>query len=105
MEETVGLVCQAANDLPMSIIITGIGNASFKLMEELDGDGKRLRSGQLQAKRDIVQFVPMRNFSHGDVNTLLASHVLKEVPGQVVSYFRMIGRDPNPPFQPSVSKF
>ncbi|KAG1338572.1 Protein BONZAI 3 [Cocos nucifera] len=51
-----------ASDLPLSILIVGVGGADFKQMEILDADnGKRLESstGRI-ATRDIVQFVPMR---------------------------------------------
>ncbi|RWW27479.1 hypothetical protein GW17_00008090 [Ensete ventricosum] len=52
-----------ASDLPMSILIVGVGGADYKEMEILDADnGKRLESstGRI-ATRDIVQFVPMRD--------------------------------------------
>lgn len=54
-----------ASKLPMSIIIVGVGNADFAAMEFLDGDSRRLRShtGE-EAARDIVQFVPFREFRH-----------------------------------------
>ena len=32
------LIVQAANNLPLSIIIVGIGNANFSNMQILDGD-------------------------------------------------------------------
>lgn len=53
----------AASCLPMSIIIVGVGGADFSAMEFLDSDDRLLHSptGQL-ASRDIVQFVPFRNF-------------------------------------------
>jgi hypothetical protein len=51
-----------ASTLPMSIIIVGVGNAEFDAMEELDGDTVRLSSRGKVAARDIVQFVPMREF-------------------------------------------
>nr|XP_023411337.1 copine-2 isoform X5 [Loxodonta africana] len=62
MEETRHAVVQASK-LPMSIIIVGVGNADFAAMEFLDGDSHRLRShtGE-EAARDIVQFVPFREF-------------------------------------------
>ena len=37
MNETINKIVYAA-DLPMSIIIIGVGNADFKNMERLDGD-------------------------------------------------------------------
>lgn len=62
MDETRHAVVQASK-LPMSIIIVGVGNADFAAMEFLDGDSRVLHSytGE-EAARDIVQFVPFRNF-------------------------------------------
>lgn len=62
MDETRHAIVQAAK-LPMSIIIIGVGNADFAAMEFLDGDSSVLRSytGE-EAVRDIVQFVPFRDF-------------------------------------------
>ena len=89
-------------------------------MEVLDGDDGVLRTpfGE-RAKRDIVQFVPFRQFK--DVRTLrtsqfycynnilniaklynffqspsaaLAKHVLAEVPQQVCDYYKMVGIKP-----------
>lgn len=53
----------AASRLPLSIIIVGVGGADFGAMEFLDSDDKLLRSpnGDV-ASRDIVQFVPFREF-------------------------------------------
>ena len=51
-----------ACELPMSLIIVGVGNEDFSAMEELDGDEKKLRVHNKIASRDIVQFVPFRNF-------------------------------------------
>ncbi|XP_028112658.1 protein BONZAI 3-like [Camellia sinensis] len=56
-----------ASDLPLSILIVGVGGADFKQMEILDADnGHQLESstGRI-ATRDIVQFVPMRDV-HGE---------------------------------------
>ena len=52
-----------ASHLPMSIIIVGIGEADFTDMRMLDGDDGTLKSpsGEPTA-RDIVQFVPFRDF-------------------------------------------
>ena len=63
MAATKELIVRNAN-LPTSIIIVGIGNADFNNMVELDGDGNGLFSPKGQkCPRDIVQFVPYRNFS------------------------------------------
>ncbi|KAK9218883.1 hypothetical protein WN943_007521 [Citrus x changshan-huyou] len=50
-----------ASDLPLSILIVGVGGADFTQMEILDADnGRRLESSTDRvATRDIVQFVPM----------------------------------------------
>ncbi|ELK38440.1 Copine-2 [Myotis davidii] len=87
MEETRHAVVQASK-LPMSIIIVGVGNADFAAMEFLDGDSRRLRShtGE-EAARDIVQFVPFREFRNAAKETL-AKAVLAELPQQVVQYFK-----------------
>lgn len=54
-----------ASKLPMSIIIVGVGEADFKAMEFLDGDNGVLRSPAGEpAARDIVQFVPFRQFKN-----------------------------------------
>ena len=64
--------------MPCSIIIVGGGNADFSAMEELDGDGGRLRNSRgMAAARDIVQFV---EFSRCIQRGNLAEEVLKEVP-------------------------
>jgi len=97
IQETKHEVVQASR-LPMSIIIIGVGNADFSAMDELDCDGKLMKSpvnGQ-KAERDIVQFVPLRNFrSSGQPsdfgNSRLAKEVLQEVPGQVEKYMRARG--------------
>merc|ERR1719510_854495 len=52
----------AASDLPMSIIIIGVGEEDFSVMEALDSDDKLLRANGRVASRDIVQFVELRKF-------------------------------------------
>ena len=57
----------AASKLPMSLIIVGVGNADFTDMNALDGDDGVLKSASGEpAKRDIVQFVPFRDFKQVD---------------------------------------
>uniref|UniRef100_A0A8C4NEL5 Copine 4 n=1 Tax=Eptatretus burgeri TaxID=7764 RepID=A0A8C4NEL5_EPTBU len=76
-----------ASWLPMSIIIVGIGSADFADMQILDGDDGVLRSPRGEAvARDIVQFVPFRDFKNATPDAL-AKCVLAEVPKQVVEYF------------------
>uniref|UniRef100_A0A6A7FQ31 Copine-8-like n=1 Tax=Hirondellea gigas TaxID=1518452 RepID=A0A6A7FQ31_9CRUS len=97
----------AASGLPLSIIIVGVGNADFSAMEELDGDAVRISSNGRTAVRDIVQFVPFREFLKGmegkagarggvgggrmDPNAArirLAREVLAEVPSQFLSFMK-----------------
>jgi hypothetical protein len=84
----------AASDLPLSIIIVGVGDADFEAMKELDGDEVRLTSPDdgKAAVRDIVQFVAFRNFLREGFNNpetsrlRLAKEVLAEVPDQFLGY-------------------
>ncbi|XP_033011400.1 copine-3 [Lacerta agilis] len=86
LDETRSAIVNAAK-LPMSIIIVGVGGADFSAMEFLDSDSGALRSlsGET-AIRDIVQFVPFRQFQNAPKEAL-AQSVLAEVPQQVVNYF------------------
>ncbi|XP_038873390.1 copine-2-like isoform X2 [Salvelinus namaycush] len=94
MDETRHAIVQAAK-LPMSIIIIGVGNADFVAMEFLDGDSSVLRSytGE-EAVRDIVQFVPFRDFRNAPKETL-AKSVLAELPQQVTQYFKQRNLSPS----------
>mmetsp|Transcript_5960 Transcript_5960/g.7865 ORF Transcript_5960/g.7865 Transcript_5960/m.7865 type:complete len:593 (-) Transcript_5960:157-1935(-) len=85
MENTTQAIVEAS-DLPLSIIIIGVGNADFTAMEILDGDEERLHTQDGKyAQRDIVQFVPMRKFQNAD-SYMIAKEVLDEVPRQLVDY-------------------
>ena len=91
-----------SSDLPLSIIIVGVGNADFRAMDELDSDDGLLQSSDgKKARRDIVQFVPLNRFiSHGNhVHSMvdLAREVLYEVPDQIISYMRLKGFTPKKP--------
>ncbi|EGC33526.1 hypothetical protein DICPUDRAFT_154425 [Dictyostelium purpureum] len=97
MDETVrNLVI--ASTMPLSVVIVGVGSSSFDNMNRLDGDDGTLKdySGN-KASRDIVQFVPFTAFSSNI--DLLAQETLKEIPGQLLSFFKTVGFVPNPPRQ------
>ena len=86
-----------ASDLPISIIIVGVGQEDFSEMEALDSDQGMLRAYGKVASRDIVQFVEMRKFSmsNGYWNKEgLAKEVLHEVPNQVVRWMMNRGLKP-----------
>ena len=80
MNQTKDKIVEIANaNLPLSIIIIGIGNADFTRMDELDGDGLGLgNTSGVYAKRDIVQFVPMNKYEN-NLNGL-SSLTLQEIP-------------------------
>lgn len=62
MNQTCTAIVEASR-LPMSVIIVGVGGADFSAMEFLDSDDKLLISPRGDAaSRDIVQFVPFRDF-------------------------------------------
>jgi Copine len=76
-----------ASRLPMSIIIVGVGNEDFTSMELLDSDKRLLKDSEArQAMRDIVQFVPFREFRNS--GAALARAVLAELPVQVSTFMR-----------------
>jgi len=94
MNPTIDAIVEAS-DLPLSIIIVGIGNDKFGNMAILDGDHGLYNSEGQKAKRDLVQFVPFREFN-GDMN-LLAQNVLAEIPDQIVNYMQLSNRLPGSP--------
>ncbi|KAM3705026.1 hypothetical protein ACJW31_03G049700 [Castanea mollissima] len=85
-----------ASDLPLSILIVGVGGADFREMEVLDADnGRRLESSTGRvATRDIVQFVPMREVHSGQISVVQA--LLEELPGQFLTYMRSRDIKPSP---------
>nr|XP_054369910.1 copine-6 [Mirounga angustirostris] len=96
MAETRAAIVRASR-LPMSIIIVGVGNADFSDMRLLDGDDGPLRCPRgVPAARDIVQFVPFRDFKDA-APSALAKCVLAEVPRQVVEYYASQGISPGSP--------
>uniref|UniRef100_A0AAY4E4I9 C2 domain-containing protein n=1 Tax=Denticeps clupeoides TaxID=299321 RepID=A0AAY4E4I9_9TELE len=100
MVQTKEAVVNAAS-LPMSIIIVGVGPAEFDAMEELDGDEVRVSSRGRYAERDIVQFVPFRDYIDRSGNQVLsmarlAKDVLAEIPDQLLSYMKSRGIEPRP---------
>eukprot|EP00064_Thunnus_orientalis_P014578 superscaffoldBa00002551_g14624 len=100
MDETRSAIVNASR-LPMSIIIVGVGGADFDAMEFLDGDDGNLRSATGEAAmRDIVQFVPFRQFQNAST-AALAQSVLAELPDQVASFFNLFDLKPPSEVSPS----
>jgi hypothetical protein len=67
----------------------GVGNADFDAMDVLDADDEPLRCARTRRlmQRDIVQFVPYRDFRHAGT-ARLAEEVLAEIPEQVLGFMR-----------------
>ncbi|XP_059645712.1 protein BONZAI 1-like [Cornus florida] len=86
-----------ASDLPLSILIVGVGGADFKEMEVLDADkGDRLESSSGRvASRDIVQFVPFRDVQSGEIS--IVHSLLAELPTQFLTYMRTRDIQPKRP--------
>ncbi|XBI02407.1 hypothetical protein VPH35_130959 [Triticum aestivum] len=82
-QETIDSIVRAS-ELPLSIIIVGVGDADFTEMKMLEaGYGKRLESSTGHvASRDIVQFARMKK--NGGQNVLQG--LLDKLPGQLVEY-------------------
>uniref|UniRef100_A0A8D0CTW7 Copine Va n=1 Tax=Sander lucioperca TaxID=283035 RepID=A0A8D0CTW7_SANLU len=109
MAQTKEAIVNAAK-LPMSIIIVGVGQAEFDAMIELDGDDIRISSRGKLAERDIVQFVPFRDYMDRTGNHVLsmarlAKDVLAEIPDQLISYMKSRGIKPNPVPVPAAYSF
>lgn len=77
----------ATKNLPMSIIIVGVGDEEFTNMVKLDGDDIAIKAGV----KDIVQFVKfnevLKRSQPDQAMATLAAMVLEEVPAQVVAHY------------------
>lgn len=94
MDASIQQIVEGA-DLPLSIIIVGVGKEDFTNMivdmivdyddQILDGDDKRLEYNGKVASRDIVQFVAMNDMENLSPEEI-AKELLEEIPGQVTDY-------------------
>lgn len=84
------------SELPVAVIIVGVGDADFSSMETLDGDEEALYSQTYRKymAADIVQFVPFNEFKHSP--HLLAKETLMEVPVQLLNWMRKHNITPHP---------
>lgn len=93
MEETIDLVVKAS-ELPLSIIIVGVGKENFENMKILDDDSGKLQDEDgKKPSRDIIQFVEFNHFKDKDMGAL-AEEVLQELPEQVCSFMERRGIKP-----------
>ncbi|XP_020204564.1 protein BONZAI 1 isoform X2 [Cajanus cajan] len=102
LQETINALVKTS-DLPLSILIVGVGSADFTSMEVLDADnGHRLESSTGRvATRDMVQFVPMREVESGQISVVQA--LLEELPEQFLSFMRSRDIKPLPSNFPQAS--
>ncbi len=82
-----------ASELPLSVIIVGIGKEDFKDMEILDGDEIPLVSSTGKKRmRDLVQFVPFSKYENDAKK--LSMEVLAEIPRQILEFYQFKKLDP-----------
>jgi hypothetical protein len=82
-----------ACELPLSVIIIGVGKADFTDMCALDSDNLPLKDDRgFAASRDIVNFVELNKLSLKGKSSL-AEATLAELPSQVETYYNMYGKD------------
>lgn len=83
--ETISAIVESSN-LPLSIVIVGVGNHNFDAMNDLDADEKPLLDEKTDTycSRDIVQFVPFNQFKSNPAR--LAEVTLAEIPRQVTEF-------------------
>lgn len=95
MKDTIDQIVRGS-DLPLSVVIVGVGGADFSNMDVLDADETPLYSNKYRRHmgRDIVQFVPFNEFKHNPL--LLAKQTLEEIPGQLVDFFLKRNIQPKP---------
>lgn len=101
LPETIDLICAAAEDAPLSLVIIGVGNRDFSAIQKLCGDEKngRLRDSRgIPVAREIVTFVSFKQF--GGNATEVIGEALKDIPEQFVEYHVMNGSKPLPPVRP-----
>lgn len=95
MQKTIDEIVRGSS-LPLSIVIVGVGDADFNSMDTLDADNEPLYSMKYKKymSRDIVQFVPFREFRNDTYK--LAKETLQEIPGQLVDFFMSKNIFPKP---------
>jgi hypothetical protein len=88
MEKTINEIVRASR-MPISIIIVGVGDEDFSMMDKLDADEEPLWSTaeKCYMARDIVQFVQFSDYKDKSYMEL-AMATLDEVPREVVNFFQ-----------------
>lgn len=93
LDKVSDLVCAAA-DLPLSIVIIGIGNSHFVKLDKLNGSERRLCSSDgTPCSRDIITFFRMHDYRFNVA--ALQKQILDVIPDQLFSYMRRRNLNPN----------
>jgi Copine/C2 domain len=97
--DSIDVICAAAEDAPMSIVIIGVGTGDFQFIDILigcgDDSGKLRHSNGVPITRELVNFVTFQEFG-GNASQCVVE-ALRDVPEQFVQYFSNAGIMPLPP--------
>lgn len=87
VDESIQWVCENS-DLPISIIVVGVGNSNFSGMHKLNGGKNNLKHNGKSPCRNIMQFLAMNTVSNKTPQQI-ASSLLEVIPQQLVEYMNM----------------
>jgi len=100
--DAIDVICAAAEDAPLSIVIIGVGNDDFQFVDLLlgygDESGKLRHSNGVPINREVVNFVTFQEFNGNASQVVVES--LREIPEQFVQFFTNSGIKPLPPLPP-----
>jgi len=100
--DAIDVICAAAEDAPLSIVIIGVGNDDFQFVDLLlgcgDESGKLRHSNGVPIARELVNFVTFQEFNGNASQVAVES--LREIPEQFVQFFTSSGIMPLPPLPP-----
>ena len=100
--DAIDVICAAAEDAPLSIVIIGVGNDDFQFVDLLmgygDESGKLRHSNGVPITRELVNFVTFQEFNGNASQVVVES--LREIPEQFVQFFTNSGIKPLPPLPP-----
>ena len=108
MEDTIKTMVEASH-LPLSIIIVGIGDASYEDFKVFNDRSEQLSDGVNTAERCTVTFVCFRDFLRGGhsmrVNqALLGKNMLEDLPNQILSHMSIHSIKAKPPVADHVTE-